>query len=147
MYPKLSYIDKNYSSDADIKSILNGTEQAIPGQQPNARAIEELERKLKTEAARHRTVTMGDIQRQYQNAPYGWREIDIAAVAAELLVSHRAKLTYAGKTVAAQDTKCASYLRTRSIIDKVQIEMRRTASDSERATARRTIEDLCRATA
>ena len=144
VYPKLSYIDKNYSSDADIKSILNGTEQAIPGQQPNARAIEELERKLKTEAARHRTVTMGDIQRQYQNAPYGWREIDIAAVAAELLVSHRAKLTYAGKTVAAQDAKCASYLRMRSMIDKVQIEMRRTASDSERAAARRTIEDLCR---
>ena len=32
----------------------------------------------------------------------------------------------------------------RSMVDKVQIEMRRTTSDAERAAARRTIEDLCR---
>lgn len=144
VYPKLACIDRNYTDDAGIRRILNGTEQALPGQQPNARAIEELERKLKTEAARHRTVTMGDIQRQYQAAPYGWREADIAAVAAELLASRRAKLTYAGKAVDLQDGKCVNYLRMRSMVDKVQIEMRRTASDAERATARRTVEELCR---
>ena len=73
VYPKLTYIDKNYNDDAEIKRILNGAEQALPGQQPNARAIEELERKLKgVEAQRHNTVTMGDIQRLYQSEPYGW---------------------------------------------------------------------------
>ena len=145
VYPKLTYIDKNYNDDAEIKRILNGAEQALPGQQPNARAIEELERKLKVEAQRHNTVTMGDIQRLYQSEPYGWREVDIAAVVAELLASHRAKLSYAGKTVSPADAKTTSYLRARTMIDKVELEMRRTSTDAERATARRTVEELCRA--
>ena len=142
-YPKLSCIDKNYDNDAEIRQILNGTAVALEGQQPNTRAIEELERKLKVEASRHGTVSMGDIQRQYQQMPYGWREQDIAAVAAELLASKRAKLTYAGKTIDPRDAKCVSYLRARSLVDKVQIEVRVAVSDAMRSRARQVTEQLC----
>lgn len=143
-YPNLSHIDKNYDNDAEIKQLLNGTAVALEGQQPNTRAIEDVERKLSIEASRHRTVTMGDIQRQYQAAPYGWREQDIAAVTAELLSSKRAKLVYAGKTVDVHDAKCANYLRTRSLIDKVQIEIRNMASPAVLSRARQAAEQLCR---
>lgn len=142
-YQKLSYIDKNYDNDAEIKQILNGAAQTLPGQQPNARAIEEVDRKLKADSARHRTVNMSDIQRQFQAAPYGWRELDIAAVVAELLMSKRAKLIYAGNTVALNDAKCPNYLRMRSMVDKVQIEARVAISDAMRTSVREVIEELC----
>ena len=31
-------------------------------------------------------VSMGDVQRRYQAIPYGWREVDIAAIIANLLL-------------------------------------------------------------
>ncbi len=39
---------------------------------------------------------MEDVQKRFGEKPYGWREPDIAAVVAELLVQGRAKLRYAG---------------------------------------------------
>ncbi|WP_144744499.1 BREX system P-loop protein BrxC [Enorma burkinafasonensis] len=141
-YPKLSYIDRNYDNDADIKQILNGT-MALEGQQPNARAIEELERKLSIDASRHTTVSMEDIQSLYQAAPYGWREQDIAAVTAELLASKRAKLVYAGQTVDIHDARLVDYLRKRNMVGKVQVEMRVAVSDAMRSRARQVTERLC----
>ena len=43
-------------------------------------------------------VSMGDVQRRYQAIPYGWREIDIAALIARLIVSQRIEVRYGGRS-------------------------------------------------
>lgn len=143
VYSNLSLIDTNYDGDDDIRKILNGAMQALPGIEPNKAAVDEVDRMLKGEASRHRTVSMRDIQTRYQAAPYGWREQDIAGVVALLLEDKRAKLTYAGKAVDPRDSKCVSYLRQRSMIDKVQVEARIAVSEGTRARVRRVVEELC----
>ena len=52
---------------------------------------------VKTDSSdvRHQVLiktTMGDIQKRYQDIPYGWREIDIAAVMAMLISAVQDKL-------------------------------------------------------
>lgn len=54
---------------------------------------------------------MGDIQKRYQAIPYGWREIDIAAVVAELIASQKLVLKYGGAVVPSGDKKITEYLR------------------------------------
>lgn len=54
---------------------------------------------------------MGDIQRQYQKRPFGWREVDIANVVAQLVVEQRAQVLFGGQTVQAGDSRMVALLR------------------------------------
>ena len=89
VYTKLGYVRKNYESDADILQILSGDRQMIleGAESPNAEAVKELFQYLEIQKMKQLPTSMGDIQKRYQAIPYGWREIDIAAVTAELITS------------------------------------------------------------
>ncbi len=145
VYPKLDYIDRAYHNDAEISAILNGTEVAIPGQQPNARALDEAERWLDVQGKGHLTTTMDAVQQHFQDKPFGWREIDVAAVVAELLSQGRAKARLAGKTLELSDPKLIDCLRKRAETRKLQVERRVRVSDVVRGRAREVVAELCRA--
>lgn len=70
---------------------------------------------------------MGDIQRRYQQKPYGWREVDIANVVAQLVVEQRAQVLFGGQTVQANDSRMVSLLRKDA--DKAQVRLRVRMSD------------------
>ena len=123
VYTKLGYIKKNYDSDADILQILSGSQQmAFAGtESPNAEAVKELYQYLEIQKMKQLPISMGDIQKRYQAIPYGWREIDIAAVVAELIASQKLVLKYGGAVVPSGDKKIAEYLRKKTEIDKAII--------------------------
>lgn len=143
VYPNLSYIDTNYDNDADIRKVLDGQEQGIDGIAPNARAIEDLSVFLCNQALLNHPVTMGDVQRHYQAPPFGWREQDVAAVAAALIAQRKAKLTLAGKSVVANDPKFIDYLRKSNQVDRVRLELRAILSEGKRLATKQVVEDLC----
>lgn len=60
---------------------------------------------------RHLDTAMGDIQRQYQQRPFGWREVDIANVVAQLVVEQRAQVLFGGQTVQANNNRMVALLR------------------------------------
>ena len=64
---------------------------------------------------------MADVQKRYQAIPYGWREIDIAAVVALLIVGQKVTIKYAGSTVQPNNPKLPDMLRKKSEIGKTQI--------------------------
>ena len=144
-YPKLSYIDTFYHSDAEIRAILNGQAQALEGQQPNQSAIEEVDAYLGLQSGRQLTTTMEDVQKRFGEKPYGWREPDIAAVVAELLVQGRAKLRYAGAALDLGSPKAIDCLRKKSEVRKATIERRVFVSEATRLTAREAVMDFCHA--
>lgn len=144
-YPKLSYIDTFYHSDAEIRAILDGRARALEGQQPNARAIEEVDAYLDLQSKRQLNTTMEDVQRRFGEKPYGWREQDIAAVAAELLVQGKAKLRYAGGALDLGSPKAVDCLRKKSEVRKATIERRVFVSEATRLRAREAVMDFCRA--
>lgn len=101
---------------------------ALDGQSSsNARAEKEVADYLHLQTRMSLNTTMGDLQRKFQNAPYGWREIDIANVVAQLVVSQRATITAAGANVAPADLRMVTFLRKDA--DKAQVRERVKMSD------------------
>ena len=141
IYPKLGLIDKNYDASAELLEILHGT-RALDGLQPNAGAIEEMERYLAAQARLSIDTTMAEVQKTFQAAPYGWREIDVAAVAAELLAQQKARLTYAGAAVDITDAKCIDRLRKATDTQHTVIKLRVNVPEPVRKRVRDIVIDI-----
>lgn len=65
----------------DIIEILTGADNMMPGMEPNRGAATKIEEYLEMQAMKNLPTSMADIQSRYSAIPYGWKEIDIAAVA------------------------------------------------------------------
>ena len=129
VFEKAGYIGAPVTSDSDIRSTLAGNVQVgIAGMDAgNTRALKEVEDYLKVQHQRHLDTAMGDIQRQYQQRPFGWREVDIANVVAQLVVEQRAQVLFGGQTVQANDSRMVALLRKDA--DKAQVRLRMRMSD------------------
>jgi hypothetical protein len=131
VYTKLGYITKTLSNDdAEILSILRNGEQTSFMGGDNADATAELSQWLDDRANTYIPVTMEDIQKRYQAIPYGWREIDIAALVARLVVAKKVNIEYGGAVVGIGERRLADYLRKRTEIVKTKV-VKRTEIDEE----------------
>ena len=142
IYSKLDFIDKNYHTSAELVEILRGQRQALEGQQPNARAIDAMERYLETQAQLNADTPMSEVQKRFQAAPYGWREIDVAAVAAELLIQQKARLMYMGNTVDVADAKCVEHLRKATLAQRTVIKLRVSVPEGVRKRVRDAVSEI-----
>lgn len=129
IFSKAGYIGAPVKDDSDIRSTLAGNIQTgLDGMDAgNARALKEVEDYLRVQHQRHLDTAMGDIQRKYQQKPYGWREINIANVVAQLVVEQRAQVLFGGQTVQANDSRMVALLRKDA--DKAQVRLRMRMSD------------------
>jgi len=133
VYSKLSHVNRFCESDADIQTILKGEPEqsdfAWDGAN-NGSALSEISLWLEDRHMNRVPVSMGDIQRRYQAIPYGWREIDIAALTARLIAAQKIEIRYGGAVVSRNDPGLIRYLRVKSEIDKAAVS-RRIAPDEE----------------
>ena len=128
VYSKLDLITENAGSDADIIAILNGTVTSLPGMEPNRDAASAMEEYLEMQDIKKLPTSMADVQSRYSAIPYGWREIDIAAVTAQLIFSQKVTIKYAGNTIQPDDLKLPDMLRKKSEIGKTSISKRKNIS-------------------
>ncbi len=128
VYSDLELIAENAESDADILALLTGADNRIPGTEPNRDAAAKVEEFLEMQDRNHLSTSMADVQSRYQRIPYGWREIDIAAVVALLIVNQKVTVKYAGSTVQPDNPKLPDLLRKKSEIGKTQISRRQVVS-------------------
>lgn len=140
VYGKLSYVDAYAQSDADIQRILSGSEtqelmQGIAA--PNARAIEEIDQYLTIRGRQNMQVTMADLQKRYQAAPYGWREVDIAAVVAAMLRAQKIQLVYNSAPLMANDRKVVDCLRKRTETERTIVRLKVSVSEELLKKARK----------
>ena len=140
VYSKLDLITDNAGSDADIIAILTGAVTALPGMEPNRDAASAMEEYLEMQDAKKLPTSMADVQSKYSAIPYGWKEIDIAAVAAQLIYSQKVTIKYAGNTIQPNDPKLPDMLRKKSEIGKTSISKRKTIS----ATTMRDVKSMLR---
>lgn len=124
VYSDLDLITKNTESDADIIAILQGNEQVMPGFEPNRDAAAKMEEYLEVQFRKKLPTSMADVQSRYQAIPYGWREIDIAAVAARLIFDQKVTIKYAGNTIQPNNPKLPDMLRKKSEIGRTSISKR-----------------------
>ena len=128
VYSDLGLITKFAETDADIYSILHGEEQYMPGTEPNRDAAAKVEKYLEIQFNQNLPTTMSDLQERFQKKPYGWREIDIAAVVAMLIYDQKVTIKYGGATIQPSDQKLPDMLRKKSEIGKTSISMRQVVS-------------------
>lgn len=146
VYTKLDLIEKNYHSDADLRSILSGATRTLEeGHEPNARAVTTVDDYLETQRRLRHQPTMAEVQAAFQEKPYGWRQVDVAACMAELLAQGRAKASYAGKTLELTSAKLIECLRKPAASSACTIERREHVSEGVRARAQEAVRDFCRA--
>ena len=124
VYSDLGLIEKNAETDADIIAILTGAEMMLPGTEPNRDAAAKVEEYLIVQDRTKLPTSMFDVQSRYQGIPYGWREIDIAAVVALLIAQQKVTIKYGGATIQPTDPKLPDMLRKRSEIGKTSISKR-----------------------
>jgi len=121
VYSKLSMVNKFVDSDADILAIFNGTDNeqaAFAGTGSNNEdALNEISQWLELQNTKMLTTSMGDVQRRYGAIPYGWREIDIAALVAQLIAQQKISIKYGGAIVGKNERRLVDYLRKKNEID------------------------------
>ncbi len=139
VYSELGLITKNADSDADILAVLRGDHVTgvLAGMEDNHDAAIKMEEYLEMQSVKRLPTSMADIQSRYQAIPYGWREIDIAVVAAMLIYAQKVTIKYAGETIQPTNPKLPDMLRKKSEVGKTSISKRQviTASNMRAAKA------------
>lgn len=144
VYPKLALIEKNYQTDADIRAILNGATRTLDASMSvNTGAVNAVETYLDSQRRLLHKPTMAEVQDAFQKAPYGWRQIDVAACMAELLAQGRAKATYAGKTLELASPKLMDCLRNPKDAAACTIELRTHVPEDVRKLAADAVRKFC----
>ena len=133
-------LKKNADTDADIIEILTGKNNMVPGTEPNRGAATKIEEFLEMQSIKNLPTSMSDIQSRYSAIPYGWKEIDIAAVVAQLIYDQKVTIKYAGSTIQPDNPKLPDMLRKKSEIGKTIISKRQVIT----AAKKRAVKELLR---
>lgn len=130
VYSELGLITHNAESDAEILATLNGSidDGVMDGYEFNRDAAAKMEEFLEIQAMHSMPTSMADIQSKYQSMPYGWREIDIACVAARLIYEQKVTIKYAGATIQPDNVRLTDMLRKKSEVGKTIISKRQVVS-------------------
>ena len=133
-YSELDKITEFAETDDDILAILRSS--VLPGMEvANSEAVKIVEKYLEMQSNMHLPTSMADLQSRYQKIPYGWREIDIAAVVARLINQQKVTIKRSGTTIQPNDPKLPDMLRKKSEIGKTSVAKRQNISGQKlRAT-------------
>ena len=124
-YDHITDIEEPVSNDADIRTILNGN-VGMEGMEANQAACDNVYSYLETKYEQKMPVSMATLQGRYQSIPYGWKEIDIAAIVARLIQAQRVTVKHSGQTIQPNDYHLVDYLRKKSEIGQTNISIRET---------------------
>lgn len=126
VYSELNLITKNVENETGLVEILRGADSdgIWEGMEYNRDAAAKMEEYLEMQATMNLPTSMADIQSRYKARPYGWREIDIAAVAAHLIYEQKVTIKYAGSTIQPNNPKLPEMLHKKSEIAKTIISKR-----------------------
>ena len=134
VYSKLCYIKHNFDNDAELLQILSeqNKQTAIGGGVAvySPEAVNEMEQYLELQSMKMLPTSMGDIQRRFSAIPYGWREIDIAAVVCSLISARKVVIQYSGSMIQPTDKRIPDYLRRKTDIDKTLVSRRTAIPDA-----------------
>lgn len=112
----------------------------MAGLEANHDAAVKMEEYLEMQYAKNLPTSMADVQSRYQAIPYGWKEIDIAVVAAMLIYDQKVTIKYGGETIQPGNPKLPDMLRKKSEIGRTSISKRQIIT----ATKMRAVKELLR---
>ena len=142
VFTKAELVDAPLANDVQIGEALAGQLSLEGVESPNAGACAEMLRYLEAQDHTHQQVSFGDLQRHFQEKPYGWRQDDVSLVLATLIGVQKASVAYAGATVSARDPKLRGMLTNQSNFDKLGVKVRRSVPRHLVSGAKTLLRDL-----
>jgi len=141
LYYDLNLIKKNAEKEEDISSILMGRERSLFGVEANSEAAVKVEEYLEMQYVKNIKVSMSDIQSRYKAAPYGWKELDIACVVAQLIHDQKVTVKYNGETIQPNNPNLPEMLHKKTKIGNTVISKRQAVSMQKIRTVRGFLRD------
>jgi len=123
IYTKLNYIKKFVLVNSDLWQILIEDDRQIKlvEDESNQLALDELNNYIGRNHDRNVRVTMKMLLDHFKAAPYGWKEIDIAAQVAKLFKIQEIKLQYGAEYLDITDKEIPNYLTKKTEVEKLVI--------------------------
>lgn len=130
VYKKLTYIKEPVQKTSDLAERLDTSKhQMTVGDADNKLAREEIIKFLTRKNEQRLPVTMRSLIEQFQKIPFGWTELDIAGVTAELFAAEEIVLQLSNKNVAVSDPDVINYLTKRDYKESLKIKIKEKTSD------------------
>ncbi|MDO5049554.1 MAG: BREX system P-loop protein BrxC [Actinomycetaceae bacterium] len=148
IFSKAGLVDSPIEGERQLTEILRGDniqfgiDDELGG--GNIGAIKAMQQFLDARAITLQRTTMGDIQRDFQQAPFGWRELDIAAVVALLVTNQYARITRGEVKIDPTNPMMLDYLLKQSEVDRVVVEKRESLPAAVISATRKLLRDLVR---
>lgn len=143
VYDKLGLIQSTAQGDSSITELLHNP-LTTDGDQGNPEAVQAMGNYLTGRKRNHIKTTMEDVQKTFQDRPYGWREVDVAATMARLVAAKDVEVRVAGAVLAPTDPKLPGYLRKPKLTPKAAVGIRERVTESTLARSRDVVVTLCR---
>lgn len=144
VYKKANYVDAPINDKGELIRILKGANQrALAGTGGgNQQAISAVETFLEVQHASNMPTSFGDIKREFQKEPYGWREIDIAGCVVQLIADKKVEVSRAGMPLDMQDSKLADYLTNKNEAEGMKVSIREHVDELLLKQVRKILHDL-----
>ncbi len=126
LYRNLHYVQEFISSIDELRQILRDSKKqtTLHEDELNKQALEAVQDFIDRRDYQNRKVTMKDILDQFKRSPYGWNDLDIAAIVARLLVRQEIRLQYGGEDLTPNDPSIPDYLSKRNEVERLVIRKR-----------------------
>jgi hypothetical protein len=126
IYTKLNYITEFIDSVKELNDILinDAVQMTLTDEKPNKLAIDEVDSYIARNTARNIPITMKGLTDLYSKAPYGWKELDIAAIVAVLFKAQEIKLELGNEYLDTSDRDLVKYMTKREYVDRLLIKKR-----------------------
>lgn len=147
VFIKLGYIQDHLDSERDLAALLNTDNSQLSLDdsivaKPNQEAKREVFEFVDLQDQIKKQITVKKIYDRYQDKPYGWKPLDIAALIAELLIEQRIRIRYNSEYIEpAKDTNKIITALVKSSESEKAIVVKRTKVDE---TLIRTAKSICK---
>ncbi len=125
VYTKLSYVASGFDSEEDVTNAFTRDSFVVEldGESPNRAAHKEMQTWLGSEQRSHRRVTLRNLTGQFMTRPYGWSELDVLGVLAELVNAGKLELRRSQATVNPKERGLVGSLKSRSGQDSYLVKL------------------------
>jgi hypothetical protein len=132
-YTSMNLITHSVEDESEVKDILRHDSSLT---NDNQEACDDVKRYLEMHLHSNVPTSMSDILNKYKDIPYGWRELDVVGVVAQLLSQQLITIKYGGETIQTNDYRIVDLLRKKNYVGSVSVAIREQVSTQKMNQAR-----------
>ena len=121
-YTKLHFVKEHANNETEIYKRLNSGQEKLSD--PNEQARKDVDNYLQIQNQMNMSTTMQNIVTRYTKRPYGWAELDIAGLVADLVATNKVQMFFNGAVIQPNEREAVDFLTNDKKISKVEIKVK-----------------------